>query len=88
LLWHLADHRGTVHLRASDPTAGLLNRGTKSSLDWEGGGDVHLGPCPAHRGRRVACFCSRARESVFAKVELTAALDDVRALRECGTGVV
>src|SRR5664279_4849319 len=30
--------------RACDPTAGLLNRGTKSSLDWEGGDTVPAPP--------------------------------------------
>jgi hypothetical protein len=64
--------------RACDPTAGLLNRGTKSSLDWEGGDTVHLGPCQAHRGEATASrgFCSRARGGVFAEVELTPALDE------------
>ena len=64
--------------RACAPTAGLLNRGTKSSLGWEGGDTVHLGPCQAHRGEATASrgFCSRARGGVFAEVELTPALDD------------
>jgi hypothetical protein len=64
--------------RACDPTAGLLNRGTKSSLDWEEGDTVHLGPCQAHRGEATASrgFCSRARGGVFAEVELTPALDE------------
>src|ERR1035441_7732475 len=41
--------------RACDPTAGLLNRGTKSSLDWEGGDTVHLGR------RRTAARAGRRR---------------------------